>query len=264
MGNYPLLIIPTFNNPTYLRNMLEQLKTLMWENYLIIDSGSTYPPMQEELNALPEDKKIILRGNLGPRYFSENNTFYQTLPEIFCVSDPDIEFNPKLPSNFVEILIAVSEKLKSGKVGFALDISFSVPIKENKYILESKIQTIREYESKYWKKPVGNQFNLEIFDAPIDTTFAIYNKRYFKPEKSFTKAIRIGGDFSAIHLPWLERELLPRDEIQFYSSLNKSGAFHEIDGLHERLVQEIDDLKSSISWKITKPIRGIERILRKL
>jgi hypothetical protein len=262
MQDFPLLLIPTFNNPTYLNNMLAQLAKMKWLNFLIIDSGSTFPDMLELMQNLPTSNKMILENNLGPRFFSENQEFFKTLPDIFCVTDPDLEFNIQMPLNFAEKLTQISNEFQIGKVGLALDISVNLGIKSQKYILESKLQTIQEYERKYWEKPIKNVHGLEIYEAPVDTTFALYNKRYFNPAKSFTKAFRVAGKFSAIHLPWLDTELRPTSEIDFYNSLNKSGAFHEIDGMHLRLLQEIEDLKRSLSWRVTKPLRGVVRIFK--
>jgi hypothetical protein len=264
MQQFPLLIIPTFNNPTYLNLMLTQLGKMRWGNYLVIDSGSSYPVMLKMLEGIPTNKKLILESNLGPRYFSENRKFFLSLPDIFCVSDPDLAFNKNLPDNFVDTLIEISIRFKIGKIGFALDIAEELEIKNQEYILEGSIQTIRQYEKKYWMKPVRNSLDLEIYDAPIDTTFALYNKQFFKPEKSFTKAYRIAGAYTAIHLPWLNPDPRPTSEADFYNSLNKSGAFHDLDGMHLRLMQEIEDLRGSLSWRITKPLRGIDQVLKKV
>ena len=263
MKEFPLLIIPTFNNPTYLRLMLSQIQSMGWSNFIVIDSGSTFPAMQDELDKLPKSKKLILGSNLGPRFFSENNEFFLKLPNIFCVSDPDLKFNGNMPEDFIELLTEVSSHYRIGKVGLALDISKELNLKEQNYILEGKLQNIREYEKQYWTRPVPNSLGLELYDAPVDTTFALYNKRFFEPNKSFTRAYRIAGAYSAVHLPWLDFESRPSDEIDFYNSLNKSGAFHEIDGMHLRLLQEIEDLKASVSWRITRPLRGLIRITKK-
>ena len=49
--------------------------------------------------------------------------FFKKLPKVFCVTDPDLQLNAKMPLNFTDRLLAVSEKYKMGKVGLALDIA---------------------------------------------------------------------------------------------------------------------------------------------
>lgn len=56
---------------------------------------------------------------------TSNVDLYNYLPEKFILTDPDLEFNENLPSNFIDILVDISENYQCYKVGFALDISDS-------------------------------------------------------------------------------------------------------------------------------------------
>ncbi len=262
----PPILIPTFNNPTYLRLMLEQLKRLNWTEIVILDGGSTFPEMSRLLDVLAKEiEVIILSKNPGPRFFSTELDFYKQLPEVFCVSDPDLQFNSNLPSNFLGEMLGISEKFKIGKVGFALDISSELKFKESKYLLEGKPKTIREYEKQYWSNKVDELSDgSPVYIAPIDTTFAIYNKRYFKANESFDRALRVGGNYAAVHVPWLIEDLLSIEEKLFYKLRNTAGAYHEIDGLHIRLHSDYQDVINSFSWRITRPLRVIGRASSKL
>lgn len=66
------IFIPVFNNPTYLTQMLSQLRLLGFENIIIVDNNSTFPPMLNCLSTLESDLTVIrLDNNRGPpRYIS--------------------------------------------------------------------------------------------------------------------------------------------------------------------------------------------------
>src|SRR6267378_8713252 len=113
--NIPVLI-PTFNNPTHLRNMLAQLRALRLNDIRVIDNASTYPPMVDLLGSLEGEYRVIRRAeNLGPRKIT--STEVGMLPRFFCVTDPDLEFNPKLPADFVAQLTNIAVKHRVAKAG---------------------------------------------------------------------------------------------------------------------------------------------------
>ena len=63
------VLIPVFNNPTYTRTFVNQLKVLNVENIIILDNNSTYKPMLELLNDLENEHQVIRLGyNRGPHY----------------------------------------------------------------------------------------------------------------------------------------------------------------------------------------------------
>jgi hypothetical protein len=63
-------------------------------------------------------------GNFGPWITPTNNRqIYDLLPDKYIITDPDLKFNPNIPSNFIEILASLSDKYKTSKIGFALDIT---------------------------------------------------------------------------------------------------------------------------------------------
>jgi glycosyltransferase involved in cell wall biosynthesis len=89
------VLIPTFNNPTYLRLMLKQLATRGMRNVIVVDNASDAPDMLALLTEAEADAKVVrLSENRGPRDIIGNDASFRLLPEIFCVTDPDIVFNP--------------------------------------------------------------------------------------------------------------------------------------------------------------------------
>lgn len=192
MDQIPVLII-CYNNHLYVDNMVKQL--VKFGNNLhinIVDQNSNHPDTIEYLNTC--GCKIIHRlHNSGPWIDRDHNTdLYDMLPNKFIVTDPDLELNPNLPSNFIDILAELSEKYYCNKIGFALDISDFDQMYQTVY---NKNKNIHEWESQFWARKLESK-EYELYHGFIDTTFHLYNKKYKK------RSIRIAGNFIAKHLPW--------------------------------------------------------------
>jgi alpha-acetolactate decarboxylase len=59
-----------------------------------------------------------------------------------------------------------------------------------------------------------------VYNAAIDTTFALYNKHYFDPS-NFYCAVRVAGRFTYRHLPWYRDSLPPAEELTVYRQTQK-------------------------------------------
>ena len=117
------LYVPTFNNPTYTRNFLNQVDGLNFSRIIILDNKSTYQPMIDLLAQIDSKYEVIrLEENYGPHYILRNPDYYKTLPDIFSLSDPDVEFPKNISGNFQEEMINVGIKYRFGKVGFAIEV----------------------------------------------------------------------------------------------------------------------------------------------
>ncbi len=214
--NIPILVI-CYNNHKYVQNTLEQIKKInpiYYNNIIIMNNCSTD---QETLDYLKSvDVAIINRpSNCYPRIsFHENVDLYNSLPDKFILTDPDLEFNSKLPSNFIEILSELSDAIRCYKIGFALDISDFDKMFPGPYTYG---KTIYEWESQFWKHKIENKF-FEMYAVEmngIDTTFALVNKKNL-----FNPSIRIAGDFTAKHLPWyIENKIYSyKENYEYYKS----------------------------------------------
>jgi hypothetical protein len=153
---------------------------------------------------------------------------YEILPEIFAYSDPDLQFSPTLPPDFLNILSSLAATYKVFKVGMALRIdpdrqltpqtkrrfkTDPFPYREN--------MTVTEWESQHWRFPLLADGRLALYVAPIDTTFAVYRKSNYLG--NFFDAIRVSGDFDAIHLPWFpELDLMNRRQKETYLTENRA------------------------------------------
>jgi hypothetical protein len=116
------------------------------------------------------------------------------LPDLFAVTDPDLQFNDHLPSDFLSVMAGVAIGLNAQRVGFALDISDAhLMFPDADY---HRGRSIVDHEKQFWSRPV-NYKKLPLYLAPIDTTFHVFNK--------LGRAgvhLRIAGNFTARHLPW--------------------------------------------------------------
>lgn len=211
------VLVPCFNNPTYTAQMHGQLQRLGMKRIVYIDNGSTSPEMISLLDTLA-DAAVVVRvaENLGPRFAFLDPATYALLPRLFCLTDPDIEFHQSLPSNFLGELANLITKYEVGKAGFALNISDRHRMHDRDFRIGDGLHTIWNWERKFWESPVGfTSGGDRVYRAAIDTTFALYDKRYFKPD-SYLSGLRVAGRFTARHLPWYVDETIPDDESLLY------------------------------------------------
>jgi hypothetical protein len=181
--------------------MVEQLLIInsnFISNIIIMDNISTCKDTIEYLKNTT--CKVIYNTFNYPQISQNHNAdVYNTLPDIFITTDPDLELNKNLPKNFIEILTEISETYTVGKVGFALDISdFNDMFQYDIY--HHKGTTIFSHESQFWHNKIQHD-QYEVYNAFIDTTFCLYNKKYFD-SNNFYHAIRVAGNFTCKHLPW--------------------------------------------------------------
>ena len=200
MNSYSIpIIIICFNNYKFVDNMIKQLETLIISpNILIIDNNSTCKYTIDYINNCDNKYNIIKRDNNFGHLVWMYPEIFDKLPDKFIITDPDLQFNKNTPSNFIDIMIQISDQYESTKVGFALDIS--EPEKMFTYHFcdfcdNGGVTTICESQKQYWVNKVPNN-DFEMYFSNIDTTFCLINKNYTGLQ------IRIAGDFTMKHLPW--------------------------------------------------------------
>ena len=192
--NIPIVII-CYNNYRYVANTLTQIAKInkdYYANIIILNNASTCPETIAYLQSVGcvsggvSGVSVINNvGNLGPWITHLNNRhIYDLLPDKYIITDPDLKLNEKIPCNFIEILANLSDTYKTAKIGFALDISDHEQFHTTKEYMAN--QTIREWESQFWKKKIDTDASAdaadaadatyELYDADIDTTFCLMNK----------------------------------------------------------------------------------------
>jgi|GEM_PF-285641 len=225
---YPLrdvpVLIPVFNNPTYLGKMIEQLRGIGLTNIIVVDNGSEYPPFLEYLDSLEAKLRVLrLKENRGPRRLFRDAALYDQLPKYFCLTDPDLVFNPDLPSDFLQHLANLTAKYRVGKAGFSLDISEPEKMIATPFQIGNERYRIWEWEAQFWQTRLEEKDD-PAYRAKIDTTFAVYNKEFFSAE-NFLEAVRVAGRYTARHLPWYADHQLPPEEADFYRSTSKHSFY---------------------------------------
>ena len=123
-------------------------------------------------------------------------------------------------------LTSLTEEHRVGKAGFALDISDRPLMRDDKFQIGAGSYHIWEWEAQFWKNPIGvTSTGDEVYDAVVDTTFAVYNKRFFDPA-NYLKAVRVGGKYTCRHLPWYKDRIVPQEEEAFYRANQKFSYYN--------------------------------------
>ena len=216
------IIIPTFNQVTYAKYMVNQLQSLGIENFIVSDNNSTYPLMLEWLEELSKSCRVLHLGyNLGPRVYSEISEVLELMPDWFIVTDPDLIFNKSLPSTFIKDMQEAASYYQFPKIGFAMEI-FNEEA-SNKFFNK---QLVHGWEGRYWTNCIGNMKDgSPIYSAPIDTTFALHNTGILNSEvaraggTTMVRAARIAGNYTCEHMGWWENQPMTEDEFEYYKSV---------------------------------------------
>lgn len=214
----PIIII-NFNQVFYLKKQIDFYLERGFENIVIIDNNSSFPPLIEYYEEIRDLVKIeYMEKNFGHLVFFKNKNLQKKYGKgYFVITDADIVPNKNLPTNFMNILI---QKLHQyfdtvNKVGFALEIS-NIP---NYFPYKEKVLT---WENKHWESEIEKDCYL----TKIDTTFALYKPNY--PSRfsgiNFYNGLRIAGNFTAIHGGWYKNPNQLTEEEKFYEEHASSSA----------------------------------------
>jgi len=212
------ILICSYNRAYYLKRLVRQFNKLSIKP-IILDNNSSNKSLLK-FYKINKKKFFLIRiyKNFGHNIIYEK-FIYNNLPQVFGFTDPDISLNYKLKKNFLIILKNLTEKYKIQKVGFAINIDSIKKIKmrigyrnkNNKII--SKYIDLKTCEKNYWKTIL--QKNPTVYKAKIDTTFAVYNKKYANNKNRF-EALRVGDEFTCKHLPWEKKNKEPLKELYYY------------------------------------------------
>jgi len=209
-----------YNNLFFMRNFINQLKR--FDNPIIIlDNKSTFEPMLEYYEEIKRELGSKIEIRLLNKNYGSNVTVQlkHTLPNVFILSDCDLQLNPRMPKNVSDILLNLSNKYKTFKVGLALNIADKDQFLDCKNYTGG--QSIYDWEKKYWLNPIKDS-KYELYSALIDTTFSLVNYNYESGNH-----IRIAGDFTAKHLPWYKnymKEHISQRELKFWKEGNNSSS----------------------------------------
>jgi hypothetical protein len=184
--------------------LVEWLERAGQNRIYLVDNDSAYPPLLEYFERSPHEV-IRLGRNAGRVSAWEADLFGKLdIEGRFVFTDPDVVPAEECPLDaigyFGEILDMFPER---GKAGFGLRID-DLP---DAYKFKREVVS---WESRFWV----TQLAPRLYDAPIDTTFALYREP--GPHSVDQAAVRTGFPYVARHTTWyLDNGSLPDDE-QFY------------------------------------------------
>lgn len=187
------VIINNRNRLTTTKNLVEKLYALNpRENIIILDNGSTYPPLlewYEEVSKIPKQWS-------KPQIFYEKNEghlalwatgLYKDLGPYFVYTDSDIELNENFPKDWKERMFRTWKKYQK-KVGLAIRTD-DLP-DHYRY----KNQVIRN-EGRWWL----NEVEENIFQADTDTTFFLMENF---GDNQYDSVRMAHADMICRHVPW--------------------------------------------------------------
>lgn len=243
-----VVFVLSYNKLGYLEKLIAWLEKAGFRKIFIVDNASTYSPLVEYLQA-SSHTVYRLEKNYGHLAVWECGLFDDMLRvHPYIVTDPDIlpieECPGEVTHHFWRIL---SDHPEVTKVGFSLkidDIPDTYSLKKN----------VIEWEKQFWKKSIGDG----LYDASIDTTFALYRPGIYPNDKRWWRSIRTGFPFIARHLPWYENSLLPKSEEDVYyeKHLKEKSSFWSVtDGnllkeYNTKFIGELSGLYAMRRWKI--------------
>lgn len=220
----PIIII-CYNNYRYVENTISQITKINKDYYkdiIILNNASSCLHTIKYLKNLADVNVIDHIQNFGPWISLDNNKhIYDVLPNKFILTDPDLKFNKNIPSNFIEILANLSEKYKTSKIGFALDISDHEKFNITKDYAGILSNTLYMEEKKHWDSKINDNNEYELYNATIDTTFSLINKDNIA--NGSTSQIRVAGNFTAKHIPWYIENEIYNVYDNYYNNLNTTS-----------------------------------------
>ncbi|MGL4364086.1 MAG: glycosyltransferase family 2 protein [Bacteroidales bacterium] len=199
------IIINNFNRLECLQKLISRLETYGYKNIYIIDNASTFPPLLEYYEKCPY-QVFRLTENVGYLALWKTKIYKQFIRGYYVYTDPDVLMLDECPKNFLQKFYEILQKYpKCPKVGFSLKIDDLPDYFKNK-------QKVIAWESQFW----NSKCEEGIFNAPIDTTFALY--RPFAKGGASQDAYHLRTDFpyQARHLPWYVDSKNLSDEDVFY------------------------------------------------
>lgn len=254
------VFVISYNRLSYLESLVLWLEKAGFENIHIVDNASTYLPLLEYLK-LSKHKVHRLEKNYGHLTVWDCEKFKDIVEhKNYIVTDCDVLPIDECPSNVTEYFLQILEKYPTvTKVGFALKID---DLPDN----NSSKETVIEWEKQFWQKKISDG----LYDASIDTTFALYRPRIYPESKKWWKSIRTDFPYLAQHLPWYVDSSQQSKEDKFYqNSLQNESSFWSVTDLkmlkeyNTQLLDKLNAIYSSKKWQTLQFVYKICNIFTK-
>lgn len=181
---------------------------------VVLDHGTTYPPAVDWLAEVRRGgTPVVGRGDVHPRSVWD----WPGLRDVagagrYVVTDPDVvpEAGAARWLNVAwEVLDRNPDVVKCGPALWPLGLP-------ERYEHAEKVAA---WESRWWRKPrpPGDfAYGATLYDAPVDTTLALYRSLDEVPDFRLEPAVRLGHPLLARHMTWYEDSAHPADDVAWY------------------------------------------------
>lgn len=216
--------VNSFEQLSYLRNTVSWFRRHGFGRVIVLEQGSTYPPLLEYFKSDEFQKSATLHrlpGNVGPRAALDELPYEYKKRTMHVFTDPDLAMPEPPAPDFISRLVSLALSYQAQKVGVALDISepTSFHTREVQFSVHKPMGTVVDWESQFWE----NEVEPDVYHAQVDTTFHLFNPqvsssvsnryRRFRGIREKFKHLRVAGrGFTARHLPWYRDDEFPAEE----------------------------------------------------
>lgn len=205
------VVIINFNRLTLMKNLAEWCAANNLD-VIILDNNSDYPPLLDYYASCPF-KVHRINANYGHTVFWNLELYPELIKKgKYILTDSDLDLSG-VPGDFLKVMEkGLDIYARFPKCGLSLEIN-DLPN------LEQTQKMKNECEIRYWQQPLSEIY----FDAPVDTTFALYRENV---RTHFLKAIRTNRPYTARHVPWYYTDFnsLPEDEKYYFQTANASSS----------------------------------------
>lgn len=211
-----------------LLQLVEWLESAGLKKIVFIDNGSVYPELVSYFSKT-NYQFLDMKRNIGHTVPWQQSIIPILVPEdYYIVTDPDVIPTSKDGLATIASMYKIHKRFPEYlKVGLGLKID-DLP---NKYTLKN---SVIEWESQFWKNQVANN----VYDAGVDTTFALYKPFVYK--YIIHPSLRLGEPLTARHLPWYtDSSKLTKEDIFYRLHANQEVNSWDADSLPERYKKEL-------------------------
>jgi hypothetical protein len=182
---------------------------------IIIDNNSDYPPLLEYYENCPHEV-IRLKTNYGSEVIWRAGILnLLKIQSDYIVTDPDLDLSG-VPDDLLQVLQQGLLRYPNiGKCGLSLKIDDLPDTKLSREVME--------LEKRYWTNSLDDLY----FDAPVDTTFALYRFGVSHERADLFNSIRTKPPYTARHVPWYYTDIntLSEDEQYYFQSSRDDSTY---------------------------------------
>lgn len=241
------VFIISYNRLDYLLLLINWLERSGFKNINIIDNNSTYPKLLDYLAVCPH-KIHRMERNYGHLVLWESKKFDEIIcNHNFILTDCDVLPAENCPHDIVDhFLLILKNYTNFTKVGLSLKID-DIP---DCYAFKNQVI---EKEKDFWRHPLEKG----LYQAAIDTTFALYRPGIVPKDPRWWRSIRTGSPYEARHLPWYSDTQNPSEEdLNYQKNVAEMSSYWSVTDLN--ILKEHNSRLQDEIWSLRKKIEEYE------